>query len=205
MRIFAPDGKLTGFLNKLGDLIVLNIFAIVCCIPIVTVGASLTALYTVTLKMAKNEEGKVIPEFIKAFRSNFKQSTLLWGISGGMMGFIFFDIYICRFVPGTFGRIYIGILIAALVIISMIGMYFFPVLARFTNTTKVTAKNAALFCMSHFFKSLIMLVMNLVPLVLLAVSMRFLPAAVLLGLSGPAFITSIYYRYVFKPFEVQAA
>ena len=45
MGIFAPDGKLAGFLNALGNLIVLNILTLICSIPIFTFGASMTALY----------------------------------------------------------------------------------------------------------------------------------------------------------------
>ena len=51
MGIFAPDGKLAGFLNALGNLIVLNILTLICSIPIFTFGASMTALYTMVMRM----------------------------------------------------------------------------------------------------------------------------------------------------------
>ena len=60
MGIFAPDGKLAGFLNALGNLIVLNILTLICSIPIFTFGASMTALYTMVMRMARKEDGKII-------------------------------------------------------------------------------------------------------------------------------------------------
>ena len=201
MRIFAPDGKLAGTLNRIGDLIILNLLTIICCIPIITIGASMTALYSVTLKMAKNEEGKVVSGFFNAFRENFKQATILWLIGGGTMVLLAADIYVCRYIGGTPGMIMKGSLLALLVFVAMIVMYLFPVLARFENTTKNTAKNAALFSMSHFFKSLLMLAANLIPIAVLAISMRFVIVDVLVGLSGIAFLTSLYYRHVFGLIE----
>ena len=75
MGIFAPDGKLAGFLNALGNLIVLNILTLICSIPIFTFGASMTALYTMVMRMARKEDGKIISEYFKAFKANFKQAN----------------------------------------------------------------------------------------------------------------------------------
>ena len=77
MGIFAPDGKLAGFLNALGNLIVLNILTLICSIPIFTFGASMTALYTMVMRMARKEDGKIISEYFKAFQwLIFKQATI---------------------------------------------------------------------------------------------------------------------------------
>lgn len=201
MGIFAPDGKLARFLNRIGDLIVVNLIALACCIPIVTIGASMTALYTVTMKMARNEDGKLVTAFFKAFRDNFKQATILWAINGGILAFIVLDLYLMRSFGGTMGMVYKGILLAIFALVSMITMYLFPVLARFDNSTKITWKNAALFCISKIFKSILMLIVTVIPIVLLAISFRFTPIVFILGLSGPAYLTSIYYRALFEPFE----
>ena len=77
----VPMTRAQKFLSKfdlLGDLFVLNIYFFITSLPIITIGASFTALYTVTNKMVKNEEGPVRQEYFKAFKSNFKQSTLIW-------------------------------------------------------------------------------------------------------------------------------
>ena len=56
-RLFNLDSPIMVFLGKVGDLIWLNVLTMICCIPIVTVGASITALHYVSIKMVRNEEG----------------------------------------------------------------------------------------------------------------------------------------------------
>ena len=53
---FNMDSPVMRFLSRLCDLMILNILCLICCIPIVTIGASITALYSVTLKMVKGED-----------------------------------------------------------------------------------------------------------------------------------------------------
>ena len=54
-RLFAMDGKVFGFLSRTADLVLLNLLWILFSLPVVTLGASTTAIYTVVLKMARNE------------------------------------------------------------------------------------------------------------------------------------------------------
>jgi uncharacterized membrane protein YesL len=204
MGIFSPEGKLARFLNRLGDLIILNILTIICCIPVVTAGAALTALYSCTLKMAKNEEGKVVSDYFRAFRQNFRQATILWLIFGGAMALILLDIYMLQYVSGSYVMAYKGVLLVLLVIIAMVLMYVFPVLARFENTTVNTAKNAFLFCMIHIIKSVFLFLLILLPWAALFLSMRIVSVDFLVGISGPAFLASLYYRKVFAGFEQTA-
>lgn len=72
------DNIFIRILSRIFDLIVLNILWAVFCLPIVTIGASTTALYSVTLKMVVNEEGYLIRDFWRAFKRDFKQSTSIW-------------------------------------------------------------------------------------------------------------------------------
>ena len=62
-------------LEKFGDLFVLNLIFVLACIPFVTIGAAVTALFTMTNKMVRNEEGTMWNGFWKAFRDNFKIGT----------------------------------------------------------------------------------------------------------------------------------
>ena len=57
-NFFNMDNGLFRALGKLADLMLLNILFLVCSLPIFTIGASFTAMYYVTLKLAENEEVK---------------------------------------------------------------------------------------------------------------------------------------------------
>lgn len=76
--MFRIDGKFFGALSKLADLVILNILFLACCLPVVTIGASITALYAVTKKMAEDREGYIFKGFFISFKDNFKQSTIMW-------------------------------------------------------------------------------------------------------------------------------
>ena len=78
MSIFNMDGPVFRFLNKMADLCILNLIFLLCCLPIITIGASVTALYSVTLKMSRDQEGYIARSFFKAFKANFKQATSIW-------------------------------------------------------------------------------------------------------------------------------
>ena len=75
---FNLDNPLMQFLSTLTDIVILNVISLICCIPVVTIGASLTALHYVTIRMARKEEGYIIRDFFKSFRQNFIQSTVIW-------------------------------------------------------------------------------------------------------------------------------
>ena len=56
MKLFSMDGKLLENFNKITDLITLNLLWLICCLPVITAGASTSALYQVTLQIAENRE-----------------------------------------------------------------------------------------------------------------------------------------------------
>ena len=74
-NIFVGFDRIFGFL---GQLIALNLLRIVCSLPIITAGASTTALFYCTLKLHKDGDIRVIYDFFRSFKQNFKQSTLIW-------------------------------------------------------------------------------------------------------------------------------
>lgn len=76
-HIFSLDGKLFLFLNRLADLLLLNILWLITSIPLLTIGASTTALYYVTLKCVRNEENYIVRSFFRSFRQNFRQATII--------------------------------------------------------------------------------------------------------------------------------
>ena len=90
-RLFNMDNKFFTVMGRVADLIMLNVVFLICCLPIVTIGASLTALHYVTLKMARNEESYIIRSFFKSFKQNFKQSTLIWILMAAVAVFLYME------------------------------------------------------------------------------------------------------------------
>ena len=141
---FNIDSPIMRFLSKVCDLMILNVLCIVCCLPIVTAGASVTALYTVTMKMVRGEESYIFKGFFKAFKENFKQSTIIWLIMAVFGVFIFVDYQAASILPENMSNIF-RILIGALIIFyAMVLSYIFPYTARFANSIKNIFKNSLL-------------------------------------------------------------
>ena len=201
MSIFSTDSKLTVFLNTLGNLMVLNILALVCALPIVTAGASFAALYTMTMRIVRKEDTSLLRGFFSALKSNLKNATIIWLIGVGLIVFMAFDIWLLRNLTGTFGLVYRVLLFVLIVVFAMIVMHALALTARFENTVKNTVKNAGIIVVSHLPQSTLMLAVAFIPVVLLYLSMRFISVDILIGLSGPAWLASVYFCDLFKNFE----
>ena len=92
-NIFNYDNPVWRFMGKFCDILLLNILWTLCSVPIVTIGASTTAVYYVTLKLVRDEEGPTVRSFFRSFKENFKQATVIWLIllvAGLLIGF---DLY----------------------------------------------------------------------------------------------------------------
>ena len=77
-NLFNLDSGFSKFMNRVSDLFLLNILWVICSIPIITIGASTTALYSVNLNLLSENEGHITKAFFKAFKENFKKSTAIW-------------------------------------------------------------------------------------------------------------------------------
>ena len=142
MRFNLTDNVVARVLSKIADMICLNFMWLVCCIPIVTIGASTTALYTVMLKLVKNEEGYVFRGFFKAFKSNFKQSTIIWLILL-LLGIVWIvDFRVAGMMPGMAGIVFSAIFLVLGFFLLSVLIYIFPRTARYENGIKATFKNA---------------------------------------------------------------
>ena len=71
---FRGDSAYTQIMTKIFNIFWLSILWLLCCIPVITIGASTIALYYVMLKLVKDEETTVTREFFHSFKQNFLQS-----------------------------------------------------------------------------------------------------------------------------------
>lgn len=200
-RLFDLDSPVFSFLSKMADLIYLNILAFICCIPIITVGASMTALNYVVLKMVRNEEGYITRSFFKSFKQNFKQATIIWLMILAAVGILAGDAFILRYS----GLVFLSWLRIALTVVGVVLMFtlmhVFPVLSRFENNIKNTFKNSLFMGILTFPKTLLMMVCWIVPVIIAGFFLQALPIVFAFGISGPAFICALLYNKTFKRFE----
>ena len=92
MKIFNPENPLMRFLTKVFDCIALNVLWVVFSLPIFTIGAASTAVYTTIYHHIRLGEGYFWSSFLRAFKENFKRSTLAWLPLLFMLIFLIFDV-----------------------------------------------------------------------------------------------------------------
>ena len=168
-----PDSRIMSFLAKLGDMFILNVLYLVCCIPVITIGAATTALYYNTLKMAENRESYVWREFLRTFKENFKQATIIWMIIL-VIGAVLVGDFL---VMGGIGSQALASVTAIVVIVVgvfliLTAVYVFPVLARFDNSVLNIMKYALLMAIRHLPSTVVILAIHSGPLLLAFASLE---------------------------------
>ena len=202
MRFNLSDNPVMRGLGRLCDLMILNILFIICSIPIFTMGASITALYSVLLKMVKNEEGYIFKGFLKAFKDNFKRSTILWLIYLAAVIIIVIDIRIAFVINiPVLQNILLVIFSLAGVMTFFIGLYLFPMSARYENTIRGTIKNSLLISVGRLPYTILLGVIHIAPIFIILLSAETFVIGITLfffvGFAVVAMLSSMVLRKVF--------
>lgn len=156
-NLFSPNSKLYKFMEWLTNTFVLNILWLLLCLPVVTIGASTIAAYTVALKMTNENEGHIAQDFFKAFKANIKQGIPMTFITALCAEVLYLDFQICKIAEeNSLIFLIIGIITAYVFIFSF--LYVYPLLARYDNTIFRTLKNSFRISMKYFLRSLLLVV-----------------------------------------------
>ena len=133
------ENPVIAFLNKMADLILLNLIFLLCCIPVVTIGPAITALY-------------VIQTFFRSFKQNFKQSFVVGMIGLLFVCLLFIDLFFWRNVGSAFMSVFMTVVSVCVgYLVFIVFLWLFPVIAKLENPLRVQIKNAAAMAVAHFF------------------------------------------------------
>ena len=186
--MFGIDSKFYEVVSRIADLVVLNLLFVLCSLPIITIGASTTALYGVTKKMAENREGYIFRNYFRLFKENFKQSTIMWII-----------LLLFALIPTIALK---GLMLAAALAILFVFLYAMALQSTFENTIKNTLKNAFLMGIGHFPWTLLIVFITLLPIILLVLLGRSAGSVVyvmlFVGFAVLAYLNSYIFNHIFK-------
>jgi uncharacterized membrane protein YesL len=162
MKFFSYESRFSQILLKLCYACYLNLLWMLCSIPIVTIGASTTALYYASLKIVRGEESYAGRMFFRSFKENFRQATQIWLILLGVGLFLGADGYILYHLrqssTGTLAVIWtviLAVVIAAAVLYVIVLEYVFPLLASVSNTNRAMLKNSFLIGTHYLFATIL--------------------------------------------------
>lgn len=194
-----------GFLSSFCDLILLNLFFLLSCLPVFTIGAAVSGMYHVNLRTVRGEGGSVWKLYWEGFRANFKQATVFWLIFLAVCALLAIDWWVMPvMLPGFYRipRIMLGMVFLA--VCTMI-LYIFPIVTRFVCTGKQAAKNALLMMAGHFpWTVLLLLLHGIIPAMCALSEVFFLYAAcvyLICGFSVINLVSSHIFHRILKRYE----
>lgn len=152
MGFFNINSPFFQFINRLLDVLVLNILWLICCVPIFTIGASTCAAYSVTLKMVDDEEGYVARMFFAAFKENFKQGTCMWCITAPCLYALYIEWQLVLKSDDANAILIIGVIFSTALVLAL-NLYAYPLIARYKNSLKNMIKNSFGICLQYFGRS----------------------------------------------------
>ncbi|MCJ1996854.1 YesL family protein [Lactococcus piscium] len=150
--LFAIDGNIYKYMLKLYEMMVLNLLFIIASLPIVTIGAALTALYDVTLRMQVGTEKEMTWSFVKSFRKNGMQATKIWL---AFLGLIAISFVVISLVNGHPVVLFPLLCLSVLVVGTL--PYTFSLVATFENKTGIMMRNGLMLAIQHVPHMLLML------------------------------------------------
>lgn len=197
-NIFGFDGSFIQVFDIIFDILVLSFLWILCSIPIITIGASSTALYYAMVKCVKNHDGYVSKQFFYSFKNNFVPATILWVIIVGVSFILHLNIGILmEKTSGYFGLFFICFYAAATLYVILTACYMFPALSRFDMGLGWFIK-LSLYMVVKYFGTTVALLLILACTVILVFKIPML----MFFLPGPvAFVMSDFLERVLKKHE----
>ncbi|CUX35801.1 YesL family protein [Clostridium sp. C105KSO13] len=203
--IFNLDSSVMNILNKIMNTVILNICFLISCIPVITIGAALTALYSVNLKMVKDEEAYVFSEYWKAFRKNLRQGTACGLILAAVGAVFIVDFFAVRAVAGIVQKILGAALIVLFIVYFVIVLYVFPYMARFQDSLGVCLKNALMIGAVNIGYTITMILIGAACAALTFFSIEVMLRALFIWIAGGfsllAYVNSFFFRKIFGKYE----
>ena len=199
--MLQKDGKFVKVLNRIADLVGLNLLAILFCIPIITIGASITAVYGCIFRIQEKREGYLTKDFWKLFKECFRSSTIIYLVGVAVVAMLYLDYQI--FATDSRLDILQVLGVAGGIFVADIFTYAFPMESYFENSLKATVKNALLLGISNIPYTLLMLGINVFPFFLVARIPVTFGIWFLIGISGVAWINSFFLKKIFSKVRIR--
>ena len=167
MKFFSYDSRFSQVILRIAEGCYLNLLWAVFSIPVFTAGAATAALYRVTLKIARGEEPSLTGQFIRGFKENFRQATILWlillgaGVLLGADGYVLFRLSRASTgTPAVIWTILFAVIIAAGVAYAIILCYVFPLVASVSNTNLAMIRNSFFIGTHYLFCTILVLAIH---------------------------------------------
>ena len=192
------DSGIMRFLARITDLVLLQVLFLLTSLPIVTIGAGLTAMFAVSRKLHQDAVTSVMRMYFEKFKSNFKKGTIVWLVMAAIAGILYVDLSYYSTQEAAV-IMYVSLFLTGMAY--FVFLYIFPIMAWFENGLLSYFKNSLIMACVHLATTLLV---TMVYAAIIWAGMIVAPLFFLCGLSGAVYITSaLFERALFKSFEKQ--
>lgn len=166
-NIFGQESKFFKVMNTLGSIIGVSIMWLICCIPIVTIGASTIALYYTTAKAIRHETGYITGEFKKSFKNNLKDGVIITVIYLFLVAVLYVDYMVINNLNSSFAVMLGGMYMLITLVMFGVFVYIFPAMSRFTMGKLGCFKLALLMTFKHLPSTILLMIIFAISVVLI--------------------------------------
>ncbi len=194
------NNPISNMISKMADVVLLNVLVLLGCLPVITIGASLTAGHFAMLRVKRNE-GTPAQDFWRSFKENLKQATAVWlifvCILAAILALLWF--YGAGSVPLSIAGL------VAMLFVYFLSLWVYPVLSRFVYPTGTLLRTGFVLSFRHLWRTIAMALAAAIPMAAVFVSIYLLPVMLLCGISLPMYIGAVLYHPVFADMEKMVA
>lgn len=204
MKILSNDSLFGRFFGQVGDIILVNLLFILCSIPIVTIGASYSAMYYAFLTKLHHNDTAIYRTFLGAFKENFKNSTLTWLLTLflALVTVVDLSMFSSRGMMPNTSLFYMFCAIAT--VIALWAIFVFPVIVSFSNTLKNLWIQAFFLAAKNILWAVLIAAIIIVPVLLTLQTLQTLLMTLILwitcGFALTAYLNSFLFYRIFKPY-----
>lgn len=203
MKLLDPDSPIMSFLARVADLVILNVLWLLCCLPVVTAGASTTAMYHVVRHLQEESISSVTRDFFRSFKSDFRQATPVYLLLLIPTAAVVMNAWILSAQSSDVVPVYVrAIWMVSALMLTFVVSFVYPVMAYFDDTVWKTLRTAAVLAVAKLPRTVLISAINLLPIIMLFVSLPFFLRSsifwLLIGSSLTAYLNMLILRPVFK-------
>ena len=203
MKLLDPDSPIMSFLARVADLVILNVLWLLCCLPVVTAGASTTAMYHVVRHLQEESISSVTRDFFRSFKSDFRQATPVYLLLLIPTAAVVMNAWILSAQSSDVVPVYVrAIWMVSALMLTFVVSFVYPVMAYFDDTVWKTLRTAAVLAVAKLPRTVLISAINLLPIIMLFVSLPFFLRSsifwLLIGGSMTAYLNMLILRPVFK-------
>lgn len=167
-NLFNLDNPVMQTLARIGDLMILSVITLTLCLPVVTFGPAVTALFKTVYSLTLDACGGTVATYFKAFKANFKQSLIVGIAMEVALTAFACDFYLVRlYYAGTAYQVLLALIVILVLFVMSIMAYMFPLISRYQNTLKEHMRNAAILTVIHLPRTLLSVLIHFSPIIML--------------------------------------